>query len=245
MRAIGIDTSWYERQSDPTKVTSIPDFWISRASEGIEGKNEVYPDNTFAGFMTVARQLGVKLVGGYHYLSAADLTSQIDTFVKQMAASKPDFAAVDVECDYDTLTEKRAWAVIDAANKQLNLPCYLYVNGSGWKQCFMNKGGWNDYPLFWLSQPTTLVNDIIPDTMEPSLPSGRKSWSMWQYKFAAKALPYGITATRGVDINVYNGGIDQMRKDLGIPQPVQPSTGNIAPPVKYWNYKDPREERQT
>ena len=95
----------------------------------------------------------------------------------------------------------------------------------------------NDVPL-WLALPVNFVfdqNGYIKDENgkkipmpleyflydnEPILPKGRKTWTIWQVKFNGDPEYYGFVDKRAVDVDVYNGTVEEMREALGLRKPL-------------------------
>lgn len=219
MRAIGIDISKWDISFNPDKAVEPIDFVIQRTGYGMMTDRAF--DTLYPGV------LKVPIRGAYHYLSTGSpWQAQADKFISLVGERKYHFYACDFESAYNAMSvkfsmEANQW--MDYVARKTGKLVLLYTNPSlydefAWHYCF----GW---PL-WIAQYWLFPSP----NKNPGMPKRRKDWNIYQYSADnnGKSKAYGCGAN-SVDIDVYNGTVDEMRAWLKIdaPAPVPP-----APPIR-------------
>lgn len=214
MRALGVDLSKYDRTFAPESASIKPDFAIQRVGYGLV-KDEAF-DTIFQG----VSKFDVRL--GYHYInSGLGYKEQADKYLQY--SSGCDFKAnvSDFEGYANTLSVEFAyecWKWIDYVRQKTGRQAILYTGKYLYQDYLLpaqKKYGinWDSVPL-WIAQ----YKGTDPQTSNPDLPIGRAAgWKIWQYSSTGNGTLYGTGRTDKIDLNVYNGTINEMRQWLGLP----------------------------
>jgi len=225
MRARGIDISYYDISFDPNKAIQPIDFVIQRVSYGaLNGMT--YSDPAFKILLPNVKKVGI--CGGYHYLSTqSGWKAQADFFLTMIRDCEYDFYALDFESAFNQITSKfskdaNSW--MEYIFQKTGKKVLFYTNPSlydsyGWAYC-------SRWPL-WLAQYWKYPSP----TKNPRMPRKRSSdnWTIYQYaseiNYPGHAKEYGCGAN-SVDINVFNGTVEDMQKWLDEPTIELPVTRN-------------------
>ena len=211
-RAIGIDLSKWDVSFDPAKATMPIDFAIQRASYA-KIRDQAF-DKIYEGVAKVG------ITGSYHYLSTGiSWQEQADFFLEIVEGRGFGFYVCDFEGAYNAMSIKFAMEAnqwMDYVARATGKPVLLYTNPNlydlyAWHYC----AGW---PL-WIAQYWLFPSP----NKNPGMPKRRKDWNIWQFSADRnrKSAAYGCGA-RSVDINVYNGTVDNMKSWLGVDQTIHP-----------------------
>lgn len=215
----GIDVSYWDAGIDWPKVRATSQrFVFAKATESVTYKDPTFDDNWFG-----AKSAGM-LRGAYHFFRCnVDANKQADYFINYVRSVKDDGElppVLDLETNDGVNKEKIVPAVktwldrVEAAfgkkpiiySGQYFLQDYLVVAGGG-------PPAWaKNYPL-WLAQ----YPNQYQEGMKPALPRGWFNWTFWQY--SDKGTINGINAK--VDMNIYNGTLEELYKFAGAKLPVQ------------------------
>lgn len=212
---MGIDVSkWQDDNSTPQMM----DFNKSKAGGvefvGIKISQSNYLDPDMIMNWANAKATGLPRLG-YHYLDwDKNAYVQAETFLGAVKKDPPEMMLV---VDY----EKRTGAPSAGTARLLlkntlehlkrNTKCKLgiYTSPSFWAEYGSADPYWEQYTL-WLAHYTkeTLVR----------VPAPWKKWTIWQWtdKGPGKALG---AESHGLDMNWYNGSVEEMRAQFGIAQP--------------------------
>ena len=213
-RAHGIDVSKYDRTFYPDLATHQLDFVTQRLSYGLK-RDEAYTE-LWQGVEQV------ELRGGYHYLSSGvPWRDQMDFFL-ELAGTDYLWLAVDFEVAYNNvnlwfaeeLGQSLAYLDANFAGKVL-----MYTNRYLYNEWIASRAWAKKFEL-WLAQ----YWDIPNPNKNPSLPSKRDKWTMWQYWHRANSLKYGLTRRWAGDVNVFNGTVEQMKEWANVKQAPKPVT---------------------
>ncbi len=224
-RAIGLDLSYYDINFDPAKATQHIDFVIQRVSYGAE-VGTVVKDSAFDKLQTGVQKIGIR--GAYHYFSThSPWQKQADFFLSVVKDKSFQFYALDFESLYNQLSIQSAcdcdlW--MKYVQEKTKKPILFYTNPSlydnyAWKYC-------SKWPL-WLAQYWLSPS---PDK-NPRMPMKRNDWLIWQWasekNYVGHSKEYGCGAI-SVDINLFNGTVDNMHTWLNIPSlPIVPENKTI------------------
>jgi len=218
----GIDVSYWNAGIDWPKVRATGQrFVFAKASEGGS-----YADPTFDDNWRGAKNVGL-LRGAYHFFRCnIDPKKQATNFIDYVQ-SMNDNGELPPVLDLETNDGQTKDKIIDRAKTWLDLvetafgkKPIIYSRQYFLQDYFSEVGGgppsWTkDYPL-WLAQ---YPNQYIPG-MSPSLPRGWFKWTFWQY--SDKGRVNGINAK--VDLNIFNGSLDDLYKFAGVTTDPQPTT---------------------
>ncbi len=214
MRAQGIDVSKWDISFNPDAAIKPLDFVIQRvgygAQSGVVCKDPAL-DPMYPGV------LKVPIRGAYWYFSThSTWQAQANFFLELVGDKDYHFYVADFEDAYNVLSDQAmqdCFRWMEHVKLMSGLPVLIYTNPSlynqyAWKYC----AGW---PL-WIAQYYT--NNPSPDK-DPAMPSKRKSWDIWQWaseiNYVGHGKEYGVGGN-SVDLNVYNGIVEEMRAWLGL-----------------------------
>ena len=228
IRATGIDISYYDLSFDSAIASRKIDFVIQRVSLGLRS-GKIIKDTALETLYQGARKIGI--VGAYHYLSShSGWKSQADFFLSIVQDLDYQFYALDFEGAYNTMGDDFAaaaqnWTTYVALKSKKKV--VLYTNPSHYDADLYPYGDWMQlYPL-WIAQ---YWKDPSPDRT-PALPKKRKKgdWSIWQYaseiNFPGHGKEYGCGGN-SVDLNVFNGTVEDMHAWLQFYTPPPPPPPN-------------------
>lgn len=209
----GIDVSYWNAGIDWPKVRATGQrFVVSKATEG-----DGYRDPSLVNNWLGAKSAGL-LRGAYHFFRCnVDPKKQADNYINYIRTLKDDgeFPPVlDLETHDNVKKEKIIPAVktwLDRVEAAFGKKPIIYSGFYFLKDYLSEAGGgppaWaKDYPL-WLAQ----YPDSYVEGMQPSLPKGWFSWTIWQY--SEKGRLNGINAN--VDLDLFNGTLEDLYKFAG------------------------------
>jgi GH25 family lysozyme M1 (1,4-beta-N-acetylmuramidase) len=213
MRAVGIDISKWDVSFDYDRATIKPDFVINRVSYG------TLKDSLFDSLIDNIMKAPIK--GGYIYLrSGESWLNQAASFYNIVKDYPYDFFVCDVERIYNVVDRTYIAMAIEWMNKikvTTNKPVFIYSNPDVYNTAI---NVWEPirakmYP-FWVAQyPLTIPN---PQLTNPKMPGSRSDWKIWQFSAGEHntfGRQFGV-GRNGVDINVYNGTLEEMKIFLGV-----------------------------
>lgn len=211
-RALGFDSSYYDKWLKPTTESIQVDFVILRAGYGMV-EDSIFVDSA----NNIDNLDSAKMV--YHYFSSGSpWKAQMDRHLEICGKAPwiPAFHWVDFETAYNEMTMKFAEECIKAIeylckwHKKAGIYTKLYL----YNQFIGPATGTKQYPL-WLSW---LVDswDVKPDIHEykPILPNLREDWDIWQYSFTGDGTLYGAGRSHAFDLNVYHGSPEDLTEWL-------------------------------
>jgi len=228
IRPEGIDISFWQQTYEPKNPI---DFIIQRVTTGID------VDGAYDQIKEDIQVVPIK--GAYHYLrSSFDWEYQADLFLEWSADH--DFLVCDVEPTNNIMTRRFAedagqfCARVKSISGKETL---LYTNRPTYQEHMLMLGvTWmSEWPLWIAQYPYKAWNDRlleVPDTEKgwnPVTPAGRPGWKFWQYTHKGKGIDWGVDSW-DVDLNVFNGTLDELRQWLKIDEPVPPTPPVPVPP---------------
>ena len=209
----GIDVSYWNAGIDWPKVRATGQrFVVAKATEGDGYRDPTLDDNWFG-----AKSAGL-LRGAYHFFRCnVDAKKQADNYIDYARTLKDDgeFPPVlDLETHDNVKKDKIIPAVkiwLDRVGAAFGKKPIIYSGFYFLKDYLSEAGGgppvWaKDYPL-WLAQ----YPNQYTEGMQPSLPMGWFSWTIWQY--SEKGRLNGINAN--VDLDLFNGTLEDLYKFTG------------------------------
>lgn len=249
-KAIGVDVSKYNVSTngttlwDYTKRKKQIDFVIQRASYGGSLGGQV-KDEMFD--LLYPSVLKCPIRGAYHYYSShSPWKQQADFFLSITKDKAYHFLAVDYETAYNTL-DKRTIAefaeFVKYLKAQTGKRVLAYFNWNvfttfikpyGYDAWVNNEDVWYAwYPYQNTEDPPTSV----------ARPIGMGNYRIHQYGAGDVANTAGYTAganygggSRGIDLNAYNGTVDDMKQWLGISESIpKPELSDAEKLAKLWD----------
>ena len=217
-RAHGIDISHSQEFFKPEVNRDDIQFIIIRVANGIK------KDRKFDQFVKEIAEVPIR--GAYHYFRSEHSPAnkkkvfpwkdQADLFLDCVRGKGFHFFVLDFEQneiasvgEVDNIIDdefaKGAQNWLNYVAEKTGKPTVIYTN-LAWYQPWMNK-----WPL-WTAQWAGLSRD-----KEPALQKGATEWKFWQYEVTKKGREYGITDhpdNKHVDLNVYNGTLEDLRRWL-------------------------------
>jgi lysozyme len=238
-RAQGIDGSHWWGVFNPKLATKPVDFIIIKATEGT-----TMVDSSLAGNMAGASAVPVR--GLYHYQrSHLSWLAQADHFLRTAAPYAIQVLALDVENagNEDVFTSVPAantffsdmrriidyWKFKESGKRILlytNINIYQNYMFPTIKKLYGIEGvQWLESLDLWLAN----VNGQGVDG-NPNMPTNRATpWKVWQFSSNGRKEDYG---TQGdVDLNVFNGTVEQLHVWAGLTE-TQPPPPPIEPPTE-------------
>jgi lysozyme len=199
-KVFGIDISEYQNHIDWSEINDLEggypiDFVFIRATAGRNKKDKLFPK-----YWTKAKKSRL-ITGAYHYYRPNENSiEQAENFITTVKLKKGDFPPVlDIEKlpkgqSIDSLkVGLKRWLL--KVEKHYGVKPIIYSSESYYYDFL--KDDFEDY-LFWIANYTAYYTEIDSD------------WIIWQISENAKA-----NGIRGrVDVNVYNGNINDLNKLL-------------------------------
>jgi GH25 family lysozyme M1 (1,4-beta-N-acetylmuramidase) len=213
-RAHGIDVSKWQRYFDASVNPGDIQFIVIRTSYGM------MTDERYSKMLESIQP--VPLRGAYHYFSSASpWQSQAKLYLNLVRDAGFHFHCLDIESAYN----KKSAGFAQAARKWMvhvkeatGQPVVLYTNPNIYNTWLAPYGDWmKEWPL-WVAQ---YFNEPGRNR-KPILPRGVDAWALWQYSADTppnkKGKVYGV-GSGNIDLNVYNGTLEELEQWLGLGAP--------------------------
>ncbi len=236
-RAWGIDVGSFNKNIDWEKVKNAGiDFVFIRASQAD------FTDPLFDSHWADAGQAGI-LRGAYHFIDpTVDCTTQAETFLSKVKLEPGDLPPV-LDLELATAIQNAQGTQTPILNSQI-ISCaetwlkkveaetgrkpIIYSGAS-----FLNErvSESNGQPPSWAMDYTLWIASYLTHDLqakdEPAQPQGWPNWSFWQY--SSKGLVDGVlnddgSQPQGVDLNIFNGPLDELQTFLANSSLAQVST---------------------
>ncbi|HTX78683.1 MAG TPA: glycoside hydrolase family 25 protein [Longilinea sp.] len=243
---LGVDVSRYQSIVDWDLLKSKGvEFAIVKATQG-----NYSIDPKLAEYITEAHAAGM-IVGAYHWCDpTVTVEGQAKYFLNNIQNLAVDFVAADVEqqwADWNEWKNRRVTNLLspqkisDAAKQiisiweaALKMPVVIYTRTSFVEEFAKPMESWLAKYSLWLAYYPykagavstswdLFLSEYKPQITGPALPPGCTQWTFWQFTGGKFILPGVDTA---VDVNYFNGTLDDLKKFAGIP--VTPTEGTQA-----------------
>ena len=230
----GIDISKWDAGWTPDNAVNPIGFVIQRASWAL------YKDSGFDTLLSEVLKIPIR--GAYHYYSSGvPWKLQADLLLATVVDKGFAFYVLDYEQGFNNLSARtiaEAAEFVKYIKDQTGRPCLIYFNPDTFKINIMpnNYGTWANLQDVWIAQYPRSIGQK-PLASAPALPSGLKTWRIWQYG-ADVANTAGKNAGRdyggitpSMDLNYYNGTAEQMLAWLNLPVSPPPPPPPSRPAV--------------
>jgi len=245
-RAQGVDVYGpYQGYFRPETATQRIDFAVQKLTEGT-----TIVDPKRVEIWNGVKQIGIR--GAYHYQrSGVSWIDQANYFLDVASRYDHHFYTLDVEKYNNQLTDSFAADMFRICNhwvEQARTKKIVLYSNKDLFQTFIYpkiKALYGTSGLQWLLEIVDIWYAqywLTPSVdKDPALPSWMKTWRIWQITDKALSPLTGADwgmGSKGGDVDVYNGTVDQMRAWLGLsveptPDPVpQPEPPIVVEPVE-------------
>lgn len=220
---VGCDVSSYQTSIDFDKLLDRGIwFIIARASIG------VYPDSKYQQHKAGAIQYGLPF-GAYHaWIPTTSAANNAATMVKAQPTRPPVGAWLDIEAHADNLTwlqtSEHIYQTLEYLDKTYGLTG-IYTNQEAWQRLI--------HPSYYdklrlAERPLWVANYFTDFVLNPHLPLSWPSFDFWQFSaetgpYAAQAIEFGVSGAKSLDIDVFNGSVEEFQEFVGgVIEPPEP-----------------------
>lgn len=215
-KATGIDVSRYQGTIDWLKVKSQGvAFAFIKATEGAD-----YVDPTCVPNVKNAKIQNI-LTGIYHfYLPGVSPLDQAKNVLAIWKTTMPEMPiVVDLEKAPTVVTGFRTdvQLFVDTLDSETKKPPIIYTNNYFWKT-YLAGTNLKRNPL-WIANYTT--------GSQPLIPTDFSNWLFWQWTNKGDGSKYGVQSP-DLDLDWFNGTIDQLKTLYGIKEPPPPMNVELA-----------------
>ena len=218
-RLLGGDISvWQDDNSTPQPVDLAKARQNGWAFVFIKTSQALWRDPDHAANWCAARQVGL-LRGAYHFLVwERSPEQQADAFWSFLSADPGEIPPV---VDFEWWRETPDWALrhLAAFLARLEFLCGrapgIYTAPGFWQPHGSRSAVWRRYWL-WLAHY---------DVAAPLVPAPWQAWHFWQYTSHGDGPRYG-TESRNVDLDYFNGSLEDLRVFCGLSDPNEPRNRN-------------------
>jgi lysozyme len=254
MNALGVDVSRWQRTVEWNTLRDAGvSFAVVKASQGTR-----LIDPLLRTHLEGARSVGM-VTGVYHWADPTQpARDPVDHFLRVSSGLAYDFAALDVEQEWQSWQEWAAKKVIrrllpeqissharetaEMLRAAANKPVLLYTRPSFVKDYALPMQYWlPEWPL-WLAYypyPSSrvyvtwedLIQRHLPKIAGPKLPPGGTDWRIWQFSADRFVLP-GVSGP--LDLNFYHGSEADLRAWIGKPHAAAPGLSDAEKLARLW-----------
>jgi lysozyme len=204
----GIDLSKWNGDWNAEKAKSAgATFVIIKASQA------AYIDPKFLANWKIAK--AAKLMqGAYHYMDytrpVRESANFYATILENYPGDLPPVVDYEQSRNDNNTSAARAYLreFLEILKSRGHKPI-LYTSNGFWNKYGDKNSYWKEFPL-WLAYYTTSIKALIP--------SPWANWTFWQYSSTGKGSTYG-TQSYNVDLNRFNGNMEDLEKLAGIRRP--------------------------
>jgi len=210
VRLRGIDVSYAQETIDwdAVKRRGGCDFAYSRASYGAQAK---YDDDNFARNHDECKRLGIPF-GAYHFFRFSESPAdQAQHFLSRIDGRSGTLCPmVDVEVESGALSSATQMvdalsAFVQAVEKALNAKMIIYTNADMWDGHLGGSDAFAGHKLW-------VANFTGSPVGEPAMPSGFKTWTIWQYSDKG-TITTTSGMTHGLDLDALAGPLDEIQQE--------------------------------
>ncbi|HEX8148171.1 MAG TPA: glycoside hydrolase family 25 protein [Pyrinomonadaceae bacterium] len=203
----GVDVSHHQGVINWQKVSASGVVYAyTKATESIG-----FMDSRFATNFAGMKSNGI-LRGAYHFFRPKrDAKAQAENFIDVVKHVEPGDLppALDVEVDDGKtpgviIKGVRTW--LETVEQAFGRTPAIYTSASFWNSKLGGTEEFGEHPL-WVAHYT--------DKPKPAVPKGFATFDIWQFTDSGAGAVNGITSTK-LDLNRFNGTMDQLRKLAGL-----------------------------
>jgi lysozyme len=208
MTLTGIDISKWNGEWNAEKAKSAgAAFVIIKASQA------AYIDPKFLANWKIAKDAEL-MQGAYHYM---DYTRPVResaifyaTILENYPGDLPPVVDYEQSRNDNNISAARAYLreFLEILRSRGHKPI-IYTSSGFWSKYGDDNSYWTEFPL-WLAYYTTASKPVIPHPWT--------RWTFWQYASTGKGSTYG-TQSYNVDLNRFNGNLEDLEKLAGIRRP--------------------------
>lgn len=235
MRAHGIDMSkWASDWNMPAEPPLPIDFIIQRVSWAS------HTDERYENHSKKVNQCPIR--GAYHYYSSGVPWLQQAELFLRLITENPDttyhMAWLDYETGYNKLTRRtseEAQKIVEFVAGRFDGKVGLYANLNAVINYLDKYGVWMlDWP-FWVAHywffpsPNKDPGWKIGTT---KLKRAEGNWQFWQYRETGDASKYGLAGKKAVQLNVFNGTVQELDAWLDIGEQPPPPPPPLEPDLR-------------
>ena len=224
-RAYGKDVAYYQGAIDPAINEIAEDFMIVRSGYG------GVQDKKFFEYYHLSLLNPVR--GIYHYHSSAlDWKAEADHYLRLVQGKNYHFNVLDLERPHNVVGKswvKGAGQWLEYVKYFTGKPTLYYTNIDVYENVLSLYADWLHSYNLWIAQYAATrwipwLNTVPTDERkQPRLPKGATEYRLWQ--FSADGNKRGKAAgvqSRDIDLDVYNGSLDDVKAWLRIDQQPEP-----------------------
>jgi lysozyme len=208
MTLTGIDISKWNGDWNPAKTKAAGATFVF-----IKASQAAYVDPKFLANWKIAKDAKI-LFGPYHYMDytrpARESAIFYATILNNYPCDLPPVVDFEQSRTDNNVTAARAYLreFLETLRASGHKPI-IYTSSGFWNKYGDKNSYWTGFPL-WLAQYVT--------TAKPTIPLPWTKWTFWQYSSTGKGATFG-TESYNVDLNRFNGNLDNLEAFAGIRRP--------------------------
>lgn len=230
---LGIDVS---RWQDNNSTAQQMDFTKAVAKGAkfvfIKSSQRLWTDEDILYNWKTAKVAGL-LRGAYHFLDWDVSPKEQAQYAWSIIESDPGELPPVIDFEYWNPPPPNAydilWNYLVEMERLSGKKPIIYTGAFFWDAHGTDADVWKNYPLWLASYSTQEYMEYNLDRLTPW-----DKWTFWQYTDKGDGLAFGAESL-GLDMNWFNGSLDELKKFAGIvttPQPEPPTTDVILPKLK-------------
>jgi len=222
MTVLGIDVSKWNGEWDAAKAKAAGLAFVF-----IKSSQATFTDPRFTINWKKAKDVDL-LRGAYHYLDYTKPAKDQAKYFAELLSSSPGELplVVDYEQRHINTNAAAALAYLHDFIEQLKsrgLTPIIYTSPAFWREYGDTNSYWTQFPL-WLAHYTTAAAPIVPAPWQ--------RWTFWQYTTKGIGPTYG-TESYNVDMNHFNGSLEDLLAFAGIRAPISDLEKRVAEVEQY------------
>ncbi len=205
--ALGMDISRWDGKFDAekAKAAGISFVWI-------KSSQALFTDPWFLKNWKAAKAAGL-IRGAYHYLDWTCSGLSQGNYFWELIKNDPGELPPCVDFEQRRLLDipkGDEHGQLSNCLSAIKTPkAAIYTGRNYWENYGTPKVGWLKYDLW---------NVTLSTSPFPIVPWGT-NWKFWQYTFKANGAQYGTTETKEVDLDLFNGTVDDLREYASVTLP--------------------------